>query len=72
MQPWITSATASGFVNSSVVIQGRSLTNASAVQVNASTIRLPIRPTQIVANRSGHATTGLLIVTTTGRDFYQY
>ena len=66
LQPWITSATASGIVNSSLVIDGRNLTNASSVQVNGVNYTFTNSPTQIVATVPSNATTGPIIVTTPG------
>jgi len=69
LQPWITSATASGIVNSSLVIDGRNLTNAGAVQVNGLNYAFTNSPTQIVAIVPSNATTGPITVTTPGGIF---
>ena len=69
LQPWITSATASGIVNSSVVIDGRNLTNASAVQVSGVNYAFTNSPTQIVAIVPSNAMTGPITVTTPGGIF---
>ena len=58
-----------GFVNSSVIIQGRSLTNASSVKVNNINFPFTNSPTQIVATVPANATTGPIIVTTPGGIF---
>ncbi len=69
LQPWITNATASGIVNSSLVINGRNLTNAGAVQVNGVNYVFTNSPTQIVATVPSNATTGPITVTTPGGIF---
>jgi large repetitive protein len=69
LQPWITNATASGIVNSSVVIEGRNLTNAGAVQVNGVNYVFTNSATQIVATVPSNATTGPITVTTPGGIF---
>ena len=69
LQPWITNATASGIVNSSLVIDGRNLTNASAVQVNGVNYVFTNSPTQIVAIVPSNAMTGPITVTTPGGIF---
>jgi hypothetical protein len=69
LQPWITNATASGIVNSSLVIDGRNLTNASAVQVNGVNYAFTNSPTQIVATVPSNAVTGPITVTTPGGIF---
>ena len=69
LQPWITNATASGIVNSSLVIDGRNLTNAGAVQVNGVNYVFTNSPTQIVAIVPSNATTGPITVTTPGGIF---
>ncbi len=69
LQPWITNATASGIVNSSLVINGRNLTNASAVQVNGVNYAFTNSPTRIVATVPSNAMTGPITVTTPGGIF---
>lgn len=69
IQPWITSATASGIVNSSLTINGRNLTNASTVQVSGVNYVFTSSPTQIVAIVPSNAMSGPIIVTTPGGIF---
>jgi uncharacterized repeat protein (TIGR01451 family) len=70
LQPWITNATASGIVNSSLVIDGRNLTNATSVLVNGVSYSPSIDSlTQIVAAVPSNATTGLITITTPGGIF---
>jgi hypothetical protein len=69
LQPWITNATASGIVNSSLTINGRNLTNASAVQVNGVNYVFTNSPTRIVATVPSNAVTGPITVTTPGGIF---
>jgi hypothetical protein len=69
LQPWITNATASGIVNSSLIINGRNLTNASAVQVHGVNYAFTNSPTRIVAIVPSNAVTGPITVTTPGGIF---
>ncbi len=70
MQPWITNATASGIVNSSLVLSGLSLTNTSSVVVGG--VNYPSftnSPTQIVATVPSNAVTGAITITAPGGVF---
>jgi uncharacterized repeat protein (TIGR01451 family) len=70
LQPWITGLNAtSGIVNSTLLITGRSLTNASSVLVNGVNYNFTNSPTQIGATVPTNATTGLIEITTPGGIF---
>jgi uncharacterized repeat protein (TIGR01451 family) len=70
LQPWITGLnTNSGVVNSTLLLTGRSLTNASSVTVNGVNYPFTNSPTQIGATVPTNATTGLIEVTTPGGIF---
>ncbi len=70
LQPWITGLNAtSGVVNSTLLITGRSLTNASSVSVNSVDYPFTNSPTQIGATVPTNATTGLIEITTPGGIF---
>ena len=69
LQPWITSNSASGIVNTSLTIVGRNLTNASAVQVDGVNYTFTNSPTRIVALIPSNAMTGPITVTTPGGIF---
>ena len=66
LQPWITSATASGIVNSSLAINGRNLNNAGSVQVNGVNYVFTASASQIIATVPSNAITGAITVTTPG------
>jgi hypothetical protein len=66
LQPWITNITPSGIVNSSLVIVGRNLTNASTVAVNGVNYSFTNSPTTIVALVPTNATSGYVTITTPG------
>jgi uncharacterized repeat protein (TIGR01451 family) len=68
-QPWITNATASGIVGSSLIIDGRNLTNATAVQIEGVDFPFTNSPTQIVATVPSNAVPGPVTVTTPGGIF---
>ena len=70
LQPWITGLNAaSGIVNSTLLLSGRSLTGASAVTVNGVNYNFTNSPTQIGATVPTNATTGLIEITTPGGIF---
>jgi large repetitive protein len=70
LQPWITGLSAtSGAVNSTLLITGRSLTNASSVSVNGIDYSFTNSLTQIGAMVPTNATTGLIEITTPGGIF---
>lgn len=70
LQPWITGLNAtSGIVNATLLITGRSLTNASSVSVNGINYAFTNSPTQIGATIPTNATTGLIEITTPGGIF---
>jgi uncharacterized repeat protein (TIGR01451 family) len=70
LQPWITGLNAtSGIVNSTLLLTGRSLTNASSVRVNGVNYAFTNSPTQIGATVPTNATTGLIEITTPGGIF---
>jgi uncharacterized repeat protein (TIGR01451 family) len=70
LQPWITGLNAtSGIVNSTLLITGRSLINASSVSVNGINYAFTNSPTQIGATVPTNATTGLIEITTPGGIF---
>jgi uncharacterized repeat protein (TIGR01451 family) len=71
MQPWITSlSTNGGIVNASFTIAGRSLTGASALQINGlSYTNFTVSATQIVATIPSNATSGQIVITTPGGTF---
>lgn len=70
LQPWITNATAGGFVNSAVVIQGRNLSGATAVQLNGvNCVPFSDSANQITTTVPANATTGPFTVTTQGGTF---
>jgi uncharacterized repeat protein (TIGR01451 family) len=67
MQPWVTSlSTNGGIVNATFTITGRSLTNASAVQVNGLNYIFTNFASQIVATIPSNATSGLIEITAPG------
>jgi len=70
LQPWITNATASGIVNSSLVISGINLTNTTAIVVDGvSYPSFTNSPTQVVATVPANATTGPITLTAPGGIF---
>jgi hypothetical protein len=71
MQPWITSLSTNGdIVNASFTITGRSLTGASALQINGlSYANFTVAATQIVASIPSNATSGQIEITTPGGTF---
>jgi uncharacterized repeat protein (TIGR01451 family) len=70
LQPWITGQNAtSGIVNSTLLLAGRSLTNASSVSVNGVNYSFTNSPTQIGAVVPTNATTGLIEITAPGGIF---
>jgi uncharacterized repeat protein (TIGR01451 family) len=70
LQPWITGLNAAGgIVNSTLLLTGRNLTNASSVSVNGIGYQFTNSPTQIGALVPSNATTGLIEVTTPGGIF---
>jgi uncharacterized repeat protein (TIGR01451 family) len=71
MQPWITSlSTNGGIVNSSFTVTGRSLTGASAPQINGLAYsNFTVAATQIVATIPSNATSGQIVLTTPGGTF---
>jgi hypothetical protein len=69
LQPWITGMNAAGIVNSTLLLTGRNLTNATSVLVNGVSYAFTNSPTQIGAIVPTNATTGLIEVTTPGGIF---
>jgi uncharacterized repeat protein (TIGR01451 family) len=70
LQPWITGMNAtSGIVNSTLLLTGRSLTNASSVRVNGVNYSFTNSPTIIGAIIPSNATSGLIEVATPGGIF---
>jgi hypothetical protein len=67
MQPWIMNfVPVSGTANATITINGRNLTNASAVTVDGVSYSFTGSATQILAAIPTNATTGLLTITTPG------
>jgi len=66
LQPWISNSTASGIVNSSVIINGRNLTNTSSVVVGGINYTFTNSPTRIVATVPSNAVTGPIVITAPG------
>lgn len=70
LQPWITSLNAtSGVVNSTLLITGRNLTNASSVEVNGVNYMFTNSPSRIGAVVPTNATTGVIRIATPGGVF---
>lgn len=69
LQPWITTNSAGGVVNSLLMIAGRNLTNASSVTVNGINYSFTNSPTMIGAIIPTNATTGFIKIITPGGIF---
>lgn len=69
LQPWISNATPSGIVNSTLTINGRNLTNVSSLQIGAVNWSFKDYATQLVATVPSNAVSGPIVIASPGGVF---